>query len=42
MVHAAGGPLVLLVPAALLIYKPRGMTPYGARKRDERRSLSSP
>jgi hypothetical protein len=26
-VHAAGGLLVLLVPAALSIYKPRGLTP---------------
>jgi hypothetical protein len=32
MVHAAAGLLVLLVPAALSIYKPRGLTPYGMRK----------
>lgn len=30
VVHAAGGLLVLLLPAALSVYKPRGMTPYGA------------
>jgi hypothetical protein len=34
--HAAGGLLVLLVPVALSIYKPRGMTRYGWRKRYER------
>jgi hypothetical protein len=31
MVHAAAGLLLLLVPAALSVYKPRGTTPYGAR-----------
>jgi hypothetical protein len=30
--HAAGGLLVLLVATVLGVYKPRGMTPYGARK----------
>jgi len=30
--HAAGGLLVLLVPAALSVYKPRGRTRYGRRK----------
>lgn len=30
--HAAAGLLVLLVPAVLSIYKPRGLTPYGRRK----------
>jgi hypothetical protein len=29
VVHAAGGLLVLLVAAALSVYKPRGMTRYG-------------
>ena len=32
VVHAAVGLLVLLVPVALSIYKPRGMTRYGWRK----------
>jgi hypothetical protein len=30
--HAGGGLLVLLVPAALSVYKPRGLTRYGRRK----------
>jgi hypothetical protein len=34
--HACGL-LVLLVPLVLNIYKPRGMTPYGQRKRHEQR-----
>lgn len=36
-VHAAGGLLVLLVPAVLSVYKPRGLTPYGLRKQQEQR-----
>lgn len=32
VVHAAGGLLVLLIPAALSVYKPQGMTRYGWRK----------
>ena len=32
MIHAAGGLLVLLVPAVLSVYKPAGMTRYGWRK----------
>jgi hypothetical protein len=39
-VHAAGGLLVLLVPAALSIYKPRGLTPYGRRKQHLQPALS--
>jgi hypothetical protein len=39
-VHAAGGLLVLLVPAVLSIYKPRGLTPYGRRKQHEQPALS--
>ena len=31
VVHSAGGLLVLLVPAILSVYKPRGLTPYGRR-----------
>jgi hypothetical protein len=36
LTHAVGGLLVLLVPVALSIYKPRGMTRYGWRKRHQR------
>lgn len=32
LVHAAGGLLLLLVPAVLSIYKPQGLTRYGARR----------
>ena len=42
VVHAAGGLLVLLVPAVLSVYKPRGMTRYGWRKQHEQRALSQP
>ncbi len=35
VVHASGGLLVLLVPVALSVYKPRGMTRYGWRKQHE-------
>ncbi|MCF6111018.1 MAG: hypothetical protein E5Y65_25665 [Mesorhizobium sp.] len=35
VIHAAGGLLVLLVPVALSLYKPRGLTPYGWRKQHE-------
>jgi hypothetical protein len=37
-IHAAGGLLVLLVPAVLSVYKPRGLTPYGHRKQLEHRA----
>jgi hypothetical protein len=33
--HAAGGLLVLLVPAILSVYKPGGLTPYGRRRQDQ-------
>lgn len=36
-VHAAGGLLVLLIPAPLSVYKPPGMTRYGWRKQNEQR-----
>lgn len=39
-VHAAGGLLVLLIPMALSVYKPRGLTPFGLRKQQEQRTLS--
>lgn len=42
VVHSAGGLLVLLVPMALSVYKPPGMTRYGWRKQQERRPLSLP
>ena len=37
--HAAAGLLVLLVPAALSVYKPRGLTPNGRRKQQEQKGL---
>lgn len=40
--HAAGGLLVLLIPTALSVYKPRGMTRYGRRKRHEEARTLSP
>jgi len=41
VVHAAGGLLVLLVLTILSVYKPRGMTRYGARRQSEERGLSA-
>jgi hypothetical protein len=40
VVHAAGGLLVLLVPAVLSVYKPPGTTRYGSRKQNEQRVLA--
>jgi hypothetical protein len=40
--HAAGGLLVLLAIAALNVYKPRGLTPYGWRKQQEQHAASQP
>ena len=40
-VHAGIGMLVLLVIQVLNIYKPRGTTPYGWRKQQERRTVLS-
>jgi SNF family Na+-dependent transporter len=37
VLHAGGALLVLLVATTLSVYKPRGMTRYGWRKRDEQR-----
>jgi hypothetical protein len=37
-VHAGGGLLVLLINAALSVYKPRGMTRYGWRKQHQQRA----
>lgn len=42
VIHAGAGLLVLLIPVALLLYKPRGLTPYGWRKQYEQRSVSQP
>lgn len=39
-VHAAAGLLVLLVPAILSVYKPRGLTPYGRRRQHGPRAPS--
>ena len=36
--HAAGGLVVLLVPLALSIYKPKGLTPYGWRRQQQSRT----
>ncbi len=38
--HAGGGLLALLVPTALSVYKPRGMTAYGRRTQHKQRSVS--
>jgi hypothetical protein len=38
----AGVLLLLLVATVLAVYKPRGMTRYGARKQHEQRALSRP
>jgi hypothetical protein len=36
LLHAGVGLLVLLVIQVLNVYKPRGMTPYGWRKQEQR------
>jgi hypothetical protein len=41
-IHAAGGLLVLLVPVAVSVYKPRGMTRYGWRKHHGERTVVVP
>jgi hypothetical protein len=38
--HAGAALFLLLVATTLAVYKPRGMTPYGQRKQQERRSVS--
>ncbi|MFD2794489.1 DUF2269 domain-containing protein [Promicromonospora vindobonensis] len=38
--HAVGGLVVLLVPLALNIYKPRGLTRYGWRRAQDRHTTS--
>lgn len=42
LVHAAGGLLVLLMPAVLSVFKPRGLTRYGRRKQFEQREVAQP
>lgn len=42
LVHAAGGLLVLLVPALLSVYKPLGLTPYGRRNAHQRTPSQRP
>jgi len=42
VVHAVLALLVLLIATVLAVYKPRGMTSYGWRKQNERRSESQP
>jgi hypothetical protein len=41
VVHAAGGLLLLLVPAILSVYKPPGTTRYGWRKQNKQRASLS-
>ncbi len=40
VIHAGAGLLVLLAPVALSLYKPQGLTWYGWRKQQEKRSVS--
>ena len=40
VVHAAGGLVVLLLPAVLSVYKPPGVTRYGRREQHEQEALS--
>ncbi|MDQ3560356.1 MAG: hypothetical protein M3453_14470 [Pseudomonadota bacterium] len=40
VIHAGGGLLALLLPVALSLYKPRGMTRYGWRKQHGRLTMS--
>jgi hypothetical protein len=42
VVHPAGGLLLLLLAAVLGVYKPKGMTRYGWRKRYEQRTVPPP
>jgi hypothetical protein len=40
VVHAAGGLVVLVVPAVLSVYKPPGVTRYGRREQHQQEALS--
>jgi hypothetical protein len=42
VVHAAGALLLLLVAAILSVYKPRGLTAYGQRAQQQRRTVPAP
>jgi hypothetical protein len=42
VVHATGGLLALVIPLALSVFKPRGLTRYGWRKQTERASGPEP
>jgi hypothetical protein len=42
VLHAGAAVLLLLVATTLAVYKPRGMTRYGARKQREQRTVSPP
>lgn len=42
MLHAAFALLLLLVPASLSVYKPRGKTRYGQRKQGQQRAVLVP
>jgi hypothetical protein len=42
LLHPGLGLLVLLLIVMLSVYKPRGMTPYGWRKQQEKRKVSQP
>lgn len=42
VVHSVLALLLLLVATVLAVYKPKGMTPYGWRKQQERRTKSQP
>jgi hypothetical protein len=42
LVHATGGLLILLIPTALSVYKPRGVTAYGKRKSREAQQPAVP
>jgi hypothetical protein len=41
VLHSAGGLAVLLVPTALSVFKPRGLTRYGRRRQQAQRSVAS-
>lgn len=42
LLHSSGALFVLLVATILSVYKPRGMTPYGWRKRQAQRTAHQP
>jgi hypothetical protein len=42
LLHSGAALLLLLVATVLAVYKPRGMTRYGQRKRNELRTVSKP